>query len=159
MNGIGAGVGIRGHAIIPREGFPSYLAGLNQRMRPVTPPEGAPRGMRHRAVAVSAMMDRGSNLAGLNRRMPPVTPPENYPATLGFINMEWLDAARIMAIVVGIMSYRVFNTPINLVVAAVVPQIIRIQKDGLFSLGSDQKAVTDAIVAVIAGMISKGELW
>jgi hypothetical protein len=73
--------------------------------------------------------------------------------------MEWLDAARIMAIVVGIMSYRVFNTPINLVVAAVVPQIIRIQKDGLFSLGSDQKAVTDAIVAVIAGMISKGELW
>lgn len=151
------GIGARGTAIIPREGFPSYLAGLNQRMRPVTPPEGAPRGMRHRAVAVSSMVPRGSVLAGLNQRRRPVTPPEGYPATLGQLNMPGFDKARIAAIAVGALTPKMIETmPWNLIIAGVAGWWASALVGGrFFESGFDEATMKDAFLAVVAAVISK----
>jgi hypothetical protein len=88
-------------AIIPREGFPSTLQGLNQRMSPVTPPDMAPstltpgsawladlaggmqRALQRTSLPIIPREGFPSTLLeGINVRQPPVTPPAMAPSTL-----------------------------------------------------------------------------
>lgn len=132
-------IGQRGTPIIPREGFPATLAGLNRRMRPVTPPEMFP-----------------ATLAGLNVRMAPVTPPESYPATLGELpsGLLTIDAMRILAIAIGILSHKMLDTGPAILASAIAPFWARAWKE-LMSSGWDQRALGDSIAAILAGLISE----
>lgn len=162
------GPGARGAAVIPREGYPSYLSGINIRQRPVTPPEMAPATLRHaaREVPVSAMVDRGSSLAGLNVRQPPVTPPESYPATLGALigpaeiiqqilsKVAQIDKARLAALVVGYLTYKKLPIQQAFLASLAAPWALRP------AIGCPDQSplnkLVDGAEAVLAGLLAIG---
>lgn len=170
------GPGARGAATIPREGYPSYLSGINVRQRPVTPPEMAPATLRHaaRETPVSAMVDRESSLAGLNVRQPPVTPPESYPATLqglGDIQMDFnlgpaelvrqvlskvmqVDKARLAALLIGYLTYKKLPIQQAFLASIVAPWALR-PAIGCPDQTSLNKLV-DGAEAVLAGLLAIG---
>lgn len=78
--------------VIPREGFPATLQGLNRRMPPVTPPEMFPGTLTsgsggHAELAISSIIPRLTSLAGIGQRnfrrtALPIIPREGFPSTL-----------------------------------------------------------------------------
>lgn len=138
--------------IIPREGFPSSLLGnINQRLRPRTPPEGAPRTAYRKtaAVPVSAMVDRGSNLAGLGFL------PEGWLTTAIGDEVVRIDKSRLVALLVGYLTYKGMPIPQAFLASMAAPWLIR------KVIGPDIQPGTnliDGLEAVLVGLVATGQL-